>query len=533
MEITRRSFARASVAGAGALAATACLASAGAAVADEAAATAAPAYDATVPQTWDRECEVLVLGLGIAGCCALVEAYDLGADVLAVNSAASVIDCSCTRSGGWICGVGSRIQKAEGIEDSVDLFVDDIRRDGGDAGDPDIIRAWGEISGETIDWLQDLGCDVVQRTLDARTEAGSDAHSVARDYITNPVGGGLGWMTGLGDAIDERGIEVLWSTKATQLYRNAEGRVVGAHVEAMDGSSAEDIAASKGVILAVGGLGRDLNAHKSYTPSMREVVNEAAEVNFGCSENCLGNGYQMARDIDAYVFNSPPTQGSNTRINNHGEVYGAGWLEYIWGHDAGIIEVNLNGERFNDECSFEDYYNKKMWSKQPRMESVIIFDSETLATPDGQTYAQPLIDTVQAGGADTVKSADTIEELAEAFGIPAETLVKTVEEFNAHVDSQEPDEFGRTSFAMKVATPPFWGGRTDVVVGISKGGCKIDPQARVIDTKDRVIPGLYAAGEIAFAQAHGDARTHIVGGPNGSAACFGRIAARSAVADGE
>ena len=238
----------------------------------------------------------------------------------------------------------------------------------------------------------------------------------------------------------------------------------------------------------MGGLGRDLNAHKSYTPSMREVVNEAAEVNFGCSENCLGNGYQMARDIDAYVFNSPPTQGSNTRINNHGEVYGAGWLEYIWGHDAGIIEVNLNGERFNDECSFEDYYNKKMWSKQPRMESVIIFDSETLATPDGQTYAQPLIDTVQAGGADTVKSADTIEELAEAFGIPAETLVKTVEEFNAHVDPQEPDEFGRTSFAMKVATPPFWGGRTDVVVGISKGGCKIDPQARVIDTKDRVIP---------------------------------------------
>lgn len=310
MELTRRSFARASVAGAGTLAATACLANAGAAVADEAAVTAPPAYDATVPQTWDRECEVLVLGLGIAGCCALVEAYDLGADVLAVNSAASVIDCSCTRSGGWICGVGSRIQKAEGIEDSVDRFVDDIRRDGGDAGDPDIIRAWGEISGETIDWLQDLGCDVVQRTLDARTEAGSDAHSVARDYITNPVGGGLGWMMGLGDAIDERGIEVLWSTKATQLYRNAEGRVVGAHVEAMDGSSAEDIAASKGVILAVGGLGRDLNAHKNYTPSMREVVNEAAEVNFGCSENCLGNGYQMARDIDAYVFNSPPTRAA-------------------------------------------------------------------------------------------------------------------------------------------------------------------------------------------------------------------------------
>lgn len=531
MEMTRRGFTCSSVA-AGVLAAGACAVEM--ASAQEEGGPAEPSYDATVPETWDRETEVLVLGLGIAGCCAIVEANDLGAKVLGVNSAASVIDCSCTRSGGWICGVGARIQQADGIEDSVGTFVDDIRMDGGDAGDPDIIRAWGEISGETIDWLEDLGCDIDQHTHDARTEAGSDSHSVARDYISNPVGSGLGWMQGLDGAIEERGIEVLWSTKATRLFRNAEGRVVGAHVEAMDGSSVADIGASKGVILAVGGLGRNLAAHKTYTPSMREVVNEATEVNFGCSENCLGNGYQMAKDIDAYVFNSPPTQGSSTRINNQGEVYGAGWLEYIWGHDAGIIEVNDDGRRFNDECSFEDFYNKKMWSKQPGMESFIIFDSDTLATENGQAYAQPIIDLAESTGAGTVFSADTLEGLAEAINVPADALLDTVESFNAHVDSQEPDEFGRTSFAMKVQTPPFYAGRTAVVVGISKGGCKIDPQARVIDNKDQVIPGLYAAGEIAFAQAHGDARTHIVGGPNSSAACFGRIAARSAVtAEGE
>lgn len=527
MELTRRDFACGSLATVGGLAFTDAVTS----VAQAEEQTAPPAYDATVPDAWDVEAEVVVLGLGIAGCCAAVEAFDLGADVLAVNSAASAIDCSCTRSGGALCGVGSRIQKAAGVEDSVDQFVDDVRRDGGDAGDPDIIRAWGEISGETVDWLQDLGCDVIEEAVDTRVSAGSEAHSVARVYFSNPESSGLGWMTGLQNAIEEREINVLWSTKATRLYRNAEGRVVGVHVEAMDGSSEQNIGATKGVILAVGGLGRDLEAHQYFTPSMREVVAEAAEVNFGCSENCIGNGYQMARDIDAYVFNSPPTQGSNTRINDHGEVYGAGWLEYIWGHDAGIIEVNLNGERFNDECSFDDFYNRKMWSKQPKMESVIIFDNDSLTSERGQAYVQSLIDVAQASGVDTVQSADTIEGLAEAFGIPADTLAATVEDFNSHVDSQEPDEFGRTSFAMKIQTPPFWGGRTDVVVGISKGGCKIDTQARVIDTKGNVIPGLYAAGEIAFAQAHGDARTHIIGGPNGSAACYGRIAARSVMAE--
>lgn len=66
-----------------------------------------------------------------------------------------------------------------------------------------------------------------------------------------------------------------------------------------------------------------------------------------------------------------------------------------------------------------------------------------------------------------------------------------------------------------------------MVLGISKGGAKINEKAQVIDTKGNVIPGLYAAGEIAFAQLHGDARTHIVGGPNGSAAVYGRIAAQT------
>lgn len=486
------------------------------------------AYDATVPASWDRTCEILVLGLGIAGTCALLEAYELGADVIGVDAAANIVDCSCTRSGGWFCGVGSAIQVADGIDDDVETFVDDIRRDGGDAGDPELIRAWGEQSGETIDWLQSMGCDVVQQTFDARETAGSDSHSAARDYITNPVGSGIGWMMGLEAAVKERGIDVLWSTKATKLYRNAGGRVVGALVEAMDGSGAQNIEATKGVVLAMGGLGRNLDAHVEFTPSMREVANEASMVLFSCSENSLGNGFFMARDIDAYVFNSPPTQASAIQMNDHDEAYPNGWLHFILSHTQGLVEVNANGERFNDETSFEDYYNKKMALKQPHMQSFQIIDEAGRTSADGQTYAQGAIDAVEASGCGSIVHADTLEEIADMFGIPQDALVAAVSDYNAHVDSQEPDEFGRTIFPAKIETPPFWCARTDVVLGISKGGCKINANAQVIDTKGAPIPGLYAAGEMAFAQLHGDARTHIVGGPNSSAAVYGRIAARSA-----
>ena len=86
-------------------------------------------------------------------------------------------------------------------------------------------------------------------------------------------------MQGMDNAISERGIDVLYDTKATKLYRDAAGTVVGAHIEAMDDSFAQDIRATKGVIMTVGGLGRNLDAHKEYTPSMRSVVEDAE----GCS----------------------------------------------------------------------------------------------------------------------------------------------------------------------------------------------------------------------------------------------------------
>lgn len=483
------------------------------------------AYATEVPESWDRETEVLVLGAGIAGACAAVEAFDLGADLIVVDAAADITDCSCTLSGGWLCGVGTRLQEKDGIKDDIETFVADIRRDGGDAGDPDLIRVWGELSGETIDWLEDLGCDVQQRTFDAKLTAGSDSHSIARDYITNPAGNGLGWMEGLKGAIEERGIEVMASTKATRLYRDAGGRVVGAFVEAMDGSGTQNIKASKGVILAVGGLGRNLEAHQQYTPAMKSVAAEAETILFACSQNCLGLGYGMAKEVDAYLFNSPPTQGSSMQANADES---KGWFPYIWCKDSGLIEVNLEGNRFYNETSFEEQYNDKVYQRQPKMTSVVIIDETTRTSDLGQTYVQPQLDMAIESACESTKSADSLEELAEAFGLPVDAVLEAVADFNARVDSQEPDEFGRVDFAQKIETPPFWGTRTCVNIGISKGGCRINEKAQVIDTKDRVIPGLYAAGEMAFAQLHGDARTHIVGGPNSSAACYGRIAARNA-----
>ena len=338
------------------------------------------AWDIAVPESWDKTCETLVLGTGIAGCSAAIEAFDLGLDVLVATGAPDITDCSCTLSGGWLCGCGTSLQEEEGIEDDVKIFIKDVRRDGGDFGDPDVIRAWAEISGETVDWLWDLGCDMVDRTYDAATTAGSNSHSVARDYMTNPTGNGLGWMEGLKGAVEERGIEVLYETPATKLYRNAEGRVVGARIEGAEG--AFDVEATKGIVVATGGLGVNNEMWGIYAPTIKVINEQAKTVLSAAPAHVNGSGIAIMNEIGAYIYPTIANYGGGGIEIAPNQPANAILLPYVW--PEALVEVNANGERFNDETSFSVYFSQKPYQNQPGMWHVVVFDDEALKGANGQ-----------------------------------------------------------------------------------------------------------------------------------------------------
>ncbi len=479
-----------------------------------------PAWDATVPEAWDREVEMLVLGCGIAGACGAVEGYDLGLDVLVVDAAPTITECCCTQSGGALCGCGTRIQEDFDVIDDVEVMIQDVRNDGGDLGDPEVIRAFCELSGETVDWLEDLGCDVIQNV-----SLNEPSHTIARTYNTNPPGNGLGWMEGLQGAIEERGIGVLSDTRAQKLYRDADGVVVGAHVEAKSGETL-DIRATKGVLLAVGGLGNNVDMWNKHCLTMKELSSEAKRIVGAAPADVQGDGYRMLEEINGYCYPSPPNYGpGGVAVSNDGPASGI-LLPFNW--KDSLIEVNKDGKRFNDESSFHVFYDLKTPLKQPEMWHVCIFDETARLGQNGQTNAQPIIDEATANGMDSVKTADTIEELAEMFGLPADAVRASVDEFNSYIGKTgETDPYGRTAFeGQKIETPPFWGIEENAIIGTSKGGSKVNPQAQVLDRHGEVITHLYAAGEIAFFPTSGNAAIHIVGGCNGSGANFGRIAAR-------
>ena len=486
----------------------------------EATASAPAAWPSDVPSKWDREVEMLILGVGIAGACAAVEAHDLGVEVLVIEKS-NQIRGTCSISGGAICGAGTRRQKQNGIFDDVEVMIKDILRCGDDLGDPEIIRAFAELSGNTIDWLEDMGCKFMPGV-----RPWPDLHTINRSHNSYPEGIGLGLMLGLESAIQKRGIEVEFETVAARLYRQASGRVVGVQVKAKDGTI-RNYRATKGVLLSTGGLGNNMEMWKKHSPVIRDVLKTAKKARGVYPPTATGDGYPIASEVNAYLYPVPASYSTGgVELSSDGFTTGS-MLTYRWA-EVGAIGLSADGKRFWNETSFIDYFVTRKFKDQPGMWQVLFFDDNVRQSPQGQQYAQPVIDKVLANKHDTVKQADTIEELAGKFGIPPEAARKTVDEWNSLVDAGGPDKLtGRTIMGAKIVKPPFWGVELSTIIGLAKGGCRINPKAQVIDNEFNLIPGLYAAGEMAFFQVHGSARAHVPGGCNGAGANFGRIAARS------
>jgi fumarate reductase flavoprotein subunit len=132
---------------------------------------------------------------------------------------------------------------------------------------------------------------------------------------------------------------------------------------------------------------------------------------------------------------------------------------------------------------------------------------------------------VAAGG---IAQAQTLEELADALGLPARMLVATVNRYNAFAAVGEDHDFLKdTAYLRAIEQPPFYGAelRPDALQ-ITNCGAEIDDAGRVLDEEMHEIPGLFAAGECSG----GVIGLGYIGGGNSLANCvvFGRVAGRSA-----
>ncbi|MEN2510736.1 FAD-dependent oxidoreductase, partial [Gordonia polyisoprenivorans] len=122
------------------------------------------AADTAIPDTvalgsvdeFSDEVDVVVVGLGIAGGCAAVEAATAGARVLVLERAAQAGGTTALAGGHFYLGGGTAVQQATGFEDSaeeMERYITAVSRD----PEPEKIHAYCVDSVDHFEWLENLG----------------------------------------------------------------------------------------------------------------------------------------------------------------------------------------------------------------------------------------------------------------------------------------------------------------------------------------------------------------------------------------
>ena len=463
---------------------------------------------------------VVVVGAGLSGLSAALELADGGARVVVVDMS-SVYGGHAVMSQGGVSVVATPVQEAAGEKDSPDLAYKDFI-EWGEGANREWVRYYVDHSREQIyDWLIELGVQF----SGVETSPGNTA---ARFH--QPVGRGIGLVTPVYRACLERqNVRFAWNTRADSLVVRND-RVVGVRTTDMR-EETQRVLEADAVVLATGGFQSNLDLVREFWPAEFAFPKKILA---GSGRHSIGLGHEMVREIGGalvkmdYQWNyysglpDPQNPGSNKGLN----------AANMWG-----ILVNWQGQRFaNDHGWAKDVMPALL--NQEQVTCWAIFDEKTKKefSVSGSDWADAeKVERLIFQDPKLVQSADSIDELARRAGLPVAGLVATIARYNTMIDQGVDKDFGRfgpgkTEFnntaSVKIETPPFYAIQTFPLTRKSMGGVAIDLGCRVVDKKQRPIPGLYAVGELTgLAIINGKAA--LEGTFLGPCVVTGRVAARS------
>jgi fumarate reductase flavoprotein subunit len=497
--VSRRDFVKGAAVGAGALAGASALASC--------APTATPSGGAGLPEKWDKEADVVVVGGGGAGCATAMSAAEAGAKVILLE-AAPALGGESSLCVGSVSAPLSSLQKEQGISDTVEDYVEDVIHSAGSNGsrsDRALVQWLGENGGPTIDWLIGLGVDI-RGPFEYPTH-----HRVNRMHMLYP--NASEWPKALRSAMEAKGVEILLQTKGVELYATCDNRVAG--VKAVDQVSQEtmSIKAKKGVVLAAGDLTGSEEFRTRFTTPDVAAVPAAHAFNDG-------SGLLIAMDLGADLtrldsYGSPGLRagapGPNVSVTGK-----QAWMPYGM-IDAGAILVNKDGARFvNEKDSSSALALATM--DQPDQTCFMVYDDVVaqifnewpmvvssypgIGDVSGQGGWGSVDDFISRNG---IKTGDTIEALAAEMGIDPAGLADAIETWNSYAEQGEDPDFERPTFGhpdagtvgagIKVA-PLYCHGPIKPMVLLADCSLAVNTDLQVLDPFGEPIPGLYAGGNM-------------------------------------
>jgi fumarate reductase flavoprotein subunit len=468
---------------------------------------------------------VVVAGAGGAGLAAALEATRAGASVT-VLEAGERVGGATARAGGVIYAADTAIQKAAGIEDSVEELVNYYMTVSHHRLEPRMLRTSAEGTRRLIDWLGELGITWdPQRLYVAGLEFRPRGHLPTGDRMGLGPAGGAMIVAALWKAVQAANVLIRTGVRVASLETSPDGAVTGLVTEA------DEHIAADSVVLATGGFG----AGKQMLAELWPEATEQGDWHWylGPDTN-VGDGIRMARAVGGVVVN--PSAGTLLETPNFGRLNDA--FTPPW-----LIYVNRDGQRFIDETDTYCVMGHVI-GKQPGGKCWAIFDEASLVSmaddkhvdPYGlgidleSNWAVPMLRRQIADG--RVRAGQSLAELAAEVGISATGLQATVELYNADVALGRDTVFEKKSDHLRpVATAPFYAVELrPAIIGMTFTGLRVDNHTRVLDRDGRPIVQLYAAGEVTGGL---DQDVYAGGGTSiGNALVFGRIAGTNAAYGG-
>lgn len=453
--------------------------------------------------------DVIVVGGGGAGLAAAIEASAQGASVLLLE-AADHLGGSTGMSAGVNYATGTSVQRAAGVEDSLERMYRYYMALNLWELEPGLVWTFCTESGPTVEWLLELGVEYPPELLYV-----SGVDDTARGHQC--VGGGARLVETLAERARERGVEIRLGTRVQELLVT-DGAVQGVRVDGTDLTAGA-------VVLATGGFGANEELLAQYYPAA--LTHGPHWTHYFGSPTSRGDAITMTRQLGVGVV------GTGYGMLN----WTAGFSEEAadfcppW-----IVFVNLDGARFMAENAAYAVAGDLMHRQRESRCFAILDEAARAGSVDQNARRDQLGVGEYTWGGDTilrkyeegrVLRADTLAELAQQAGIDAVPLENTIAEYNADVRAGGDRRFRKPGELREIASAPFYAVEVrPSTFGNTFPGLRIDSDARVRHETGPVIPGLYAAGEAAG----GVMGRRYIGGGNavGQAVIFGRIAGRNA-----
>jgi 3-oxosteroid 1-dehydrogenase len=329
------------------------------------------------------------------------------------------------------------------------------------------------------------------------------AEEIERRAIRQERGSGQGLVGRLLRANLEAGVDLHLEHRAKRFIVE-ESRVVGVVFDTPEGE--KTVLARKGVVLATGGFEWNEELKRTF---LRGALTHPVSI-----PTNEGDGLIMAMRIGAALQNMreawwSPVAELPEGMNSMNRMM----INADRTRPRSII-VNKKGRRFTNEAASYNaiggaFHQEEVTSfEYANLPSWLIFDNEYFRK-FGSAGRK-----LDAGEANWLTKADSLEELAEKLGVPGDELVSTVERWNANVAAGSDPDFHRGESAHDlwwgdplakgtiegtlgaIDTAPYYALRLEIGSLGTKGGPKVDTSARVIDLDGTPIAGLYAVGNV-------------------------------------